>query len=67
MDCEERIEEVGEADALGFGDQAEESAVGVEGPRAGLSAGFEAGFVAPVQDLGGNRIRESPVGDLHGL
>ena len=53
MDRQQGIEEVGEADALGLGDKAEERTVGVEGPRTGLGDCFEAILIAPVQDLGG--------------
>ncbi len=48
------VEEVGEADALGLGDEAEEGAVAVEAPGAGLLGDVDAGFVVAVEELVGD-------------
>jgi hypothetical protein len=50
VDGQDGVEEVGEADALGFGDQAEESAVAVEAPRAALLDDLEPGLVVAVEE-----------------
>ena len=67
MDRQKGVEEVSEADAVGLGDEAEEGAVGVEGPGVGLRVGFEGVFVGSVEDLGVLPARGDPVGDLDGM
>ena len=64
---EKGIEEVGETDALGLGDEAEEAAVSVEAPGARLGDGLERGFVGPVEDPGPHAALRDPVGDLDGV
>lgn len=67
VDGEVGIEQVRKPDAVGFGDQPQESTVGVEGPGASGADDFEgAGFVAvdeAVCDGAGGVL----VGDLGGL
>ena len=64
VDRQQGVEEVSEADPVGLGNEAEEGAVGVEGPGNGLGDGFEAVLVAPVQNLGGHLPRIGSAGDL---
>ena len=54
---EDGIEEVGQADAPGFGHEAVRRAVAVEAPGAALLDDFEAGFVVPVEDFLGDPAR----------
>ena len=51
VDGEERIEEVGEVDAVGLRDQPEESAVGVEAPGRAGRGDFERRLTVPVEEL----------------
>ena len=53
VDREKRIEEVGETDALGFGDEAEEGTIRVEGPRADGFGDFQRELVGTVENSGG--------------
>ena len=50
MNREDRIEEMREADALGFGHEAEEGAVAVEAPGTALLNNFKARFIMPVEE-----------------
>jgi len=67
MHGQQRVKQMGEADALGLGDEAEEGAVGVEGPGVGLANGLESGLVGTVGDGGCGFARSSCEGDLDGL
>ena len=51
VDGEDGVEGVGEADALGLGDESEESAVGVEAPGAAFVDDFEVGLAGAVEEL----------------
>ena len=67
VDGEDGVEEVGEADALGFGDEAEEGAVGVEAPGAAFVDDFEAGFVVAVEEFAGGVAGGVFVGEFEGV
>ena len=47
---EYRVEEVGQPDSLGLGDETEDVAVPIKGPRKPTLNHFEAGFVVPVEE-----------------
>ena len=51
MDGEERVEQIGEVDAVGLGDQPEKGPVRVETPRPALGNDFQPRFVVPVNEL----------------
>ena len=61
------IEEMGEADALGLGNEAEEGAVAVEAPWAGLFGDADAGLVVAVEELVGDLAGGCFVGQLDGV
>ena len=67
VDREHRVEQVGEADALRLGDEAEERAVAVETPGPALLDHVEAGFVVAVEQLVGDLPARGLVGQLQGL
>ena len=54
VDGEHRIEQMRQADAMGFGRQPVAGAVAVEAPRAALFGQLQPGFVVAVEDLLGN-------------
>ncbi len=58
VDREQRIEQVGEADAVGFSNEAEGRAVAVEAPRPADLDDLQARLVVAVEDL----VRHPPVG-----
>ena len=58
---EDGIEEVGQADAVGLGDQAVRGAVAVEAPRPALLDHLQPLFVVAVEDLLGDASRGRPV------
>ena len=61
---EERVEQVGEVDALRLGDEAEERAVAVEAPGAAGLGDLEAGLAVAVEDLGAHGAVGELVGQL---
>ena len=61
---QERIEEVGQADAMGLGDQAEERAVAVEAPRAACRQDFQRRLAVAEQDFGADPARAVFIHDL---
>ena len=61
---EERVEQVGEVDALCLGDQAEQGAIAIEAPRTSLFGDLEAALGLAVEDLGANRAIGQLVGEL---
>ena len=61
---EHGVEQMREADALRFGDQAEERAVAVEAPGPPLLHNFDASFVVTVEQLVGHRARGGFVGEF---
>ena len=67
MDREHRVEEVGEADALRLGDQAEERAVAVEAPGPALLDDLEPRLVVAVEQLVGDLAGRVLVGQLERL
>ena len=62
VDGQEGVEEVGELDALGFGDEPEEGAVSVEAPRAAQLDQVEAVLVVFVEQLVGDFAGRGLVG-----
>jgi hypothetical protein len=54
VDRENRIEEVGEVDSVGLGDQAESGAIAVKAPGPAVLENVQPGFVVPVEQLIGN-------------
>ncbi len=62
-----RVEEMGQADAVGLGDQAEEGAVAVETPGPALLDDLQAGLVVAVEQLVGDLAGRGLVGQLQGL
>ena len=62
-----RVEEMGEADAVGLRDQAEEGAVAVETPGPALLQQLQAGLVVTVEQLVGDLAGRGLVGQLQGL
>ena len=67
MDGEHRVEEVRKADAMCFGDQAEQGAVAVETPGATLFHKIESGFVVPIEQFVGHLAGRRLIGELEGL
>ena len=67
MDGQQGVEEMGEANALGLGDEAEEGAVAVEAPWAGLFGDADAGLVVAVEELVGDLASGCFVGQLDGV
>ena len=59
VDGQHRVEEVGQADALRLGDQAEEGAVAVEAPGAALLDELQARLVVAVEQLVGRACRQA--------
>ena len=66
MDGQQRVKEMGEADALGLGNEAEKGTVAVEAPGARLLGNPDAGFVVAVEELVGDLARRRLVGQLDG-
>ena len=64
MDGQHRIEQVREADALRFGNQAEQRTITVKTPRAALLDDFQRGLVIPIEKLVGNLAVGGFVGQL---
>ena len=64
MDCQQRVEQVREADALGLGHEPEQRPVAVEAPRPSLGDNLEPGFVVTVEQLVGDRAGRRLVGEL---
>ena len=58
------VEQVRQADALGFGNQPEQRAIAVETPRAALLDNFQTGFVVPVQQFVGDLAVGGLVGEF---
>ena len=67
MDGQQRVEEVGQADALRLGHQAEEGAVAVKAPGAALLDEFQARFVMAEEQLVGRLAGRRFVGKLQGF
>ena len=67
VDGQQGVEEVGEADALGLGDEAEKGAVAIEAPGAGLLGDVDAGLVVAVEELVGDIAGGCFVGQLDGV
>ena len=67
MDGKERVEEVGEADAVRFGDQPEGRAVAVERPWSSRGDRLEACLVVPVEQCGRHVAIGVPVGQLNDI
>ena len=67
VDGQQGIEEMGKADALGFGNETEEGAVAVEAPGAGLLGDADAGLVVAVEELVGDFAGGCFVGQLDGV
>lgn len=67
VDRQHRIEQVGEANALGLGDEAEESAIAVEAPGPALLDKVEAGLIVAIEQLVGYLARRRLVGELERL
>ena len=67
VDGQHRIEQVGQADALGLGDQAEERAVAVEAPGPALLDDLQARLVVAVEQLVGHLAGRRLVGQLERL
>jgi len=51
VDSEQGIEEIGEADAVGFGCETEEGAIGVKAPGQAIGGDFEGGFSVAVEEF----------------
>ena len=77
VDRQDGVEQVGEADAVGLGDQAEQRTVAVEAPRPSGLGNLEARLVVAIQDLVGDlaggglvrqldRVRAEPLRVDHG-
>ena len=49
MDSQQGIKEMGQTDAMGFRDEAEEGAVAVKAPRTPLFNDFDARFVVTIE------------------
>ena len=64
MDCQQRVEQVREADALGLGHEPEQRPVAVEAPRPSLVDNLEPGLVVTVEQLVGDRAGRRLVGEL---
>ena len=64
MDCQQRVEQVCEADALGLGHESEQRPVAVEAPRPSLGDNLEPGLVVTVEQLVGDRAGRRLVGEL---
>ena len=64
VDCQQRVEQVREADALRFGHQPEQRAVAVEAPRPPLGNDLEPGLVVAVEQFVGDRAGLRLVGQL---
>lgn len=64
VDREHGVEQVREADPVGFGDEAEERTVAVEAPGTALLDDLEARFVVPIEELVGDLARGRLVGQL---
>jgi len=54
VDCDKRIEQVGQPDAMRLGYEAEEAAVAVEAPGAASSKEFQGWFSVAEEDLSAN-------------
>ena len=67
MDRQQRVEQVREADALGFGHEPDQGAVAVEAPRPPLGDDLEPVFVVAVEQLVGDRAGRRLVRQLHCL
>ena len=67
VDGQQGVEEMGEADALGLGNEAEEGAVAVEAPGAGLFGDADAGLVVAVEEFVGDLAGGRFVGQLDGV
>lgn len=67
MDGEDRVEQVGKMDALGFGDETEHAAVSIEAPGPALLDQVEAGFIAAIEQFVGDLAGRGLVGQLQGL
>ena len=67
VDCQQRVEQVREADALRFGHQPEQRTVTVEAPRPPLGDDLEPGLVVAVEQFGGDRAGRRLVGQLDRL
>ena len=61
VDGQNRIEEVGQADAVGLGDQTVRGAIAVEAPGAALLHHLQALLVVAVEDLLGDAARRRPI------
>ena len=64
VDRQQRVEQVGEADALCLGRQAEERAVAVEAPRPPVRNRLDPGLGVAVQQLAGQRAVRRPAGHI---
>jgi hypothetical protein len=64
VDCEDRVEQVSEADAPGLGDQPEHRSVPIEVPGTALGHNFEGGLPVAVEDLTAQLAGAVFVGDL---
>ena len=67
VDGEDRVEEVGEVDALGLGHEAEEGAVPVETPRASFLDDLELGLAVTVKKLIADLASRILIGRLEGV
>jgi hypothetical protein len=61
MDGQDWIEEVGQSDAMRFGDEAKQRAFAVEAPGAALFDHLEAGFIVAVENLVGDAASWIPI------
>ena len=57
MDSQHRVEEVGQSDSLGLGDETEEMTVPVEGPRESVLNYLKAGLVISVEESSADEAR----------
>jgi hypothetical protein len=64
MDRQERIEKVGEANAVGFGHKAEKAAITVETPRAAGGDGFKGRLLLAKKEFGANAASGVLIHDL---
>ena len=67
VDRQQRVEQVGQADAVGLGDQAELGAVTVEAPGAALLDQVQPGFVTAVEQFVGHLAAGRLVGQFKSL
>ena len=67
MDGEERVEEVSQTDAVSLGDQPQQVAIAIEGPRASNVGDRDPCLVVPVQQLVGDLAGRILVGEFESV